>query len=127
MQLIIIVLLTMLTLLSGCATVGGSNGEIKIIGRIEKIEKTTRLYDPPIYLNAFGLIGALVSLSSVREVPTNQYVVHSEQGAIKTILTDSEFQIGDCVEIIIPHKAESQNDFRYGEAEIESSEKCASK
>jgi len=127
MRLIIIILLIILTLLSGCATTGSSNGITEITGRVEKIERTTRLNQPSDFWLIFGLIGAIIQLSNVGPVPTNRYSIRLEQGAIKTVLTDSEFQIGECVEIIIPSKWESKNDFRYGEVEIEISIKCAFK
>ena len=73
----------------------------------------------------FGPIGAIIQLSNVGPVPTNRYSIRLEQGAVKTVLTDSEFQVGECVEIIIPSKWESKNDFRFGEVEIESSINCA--
>jgi hypothetical protein len=74
-------------------------------------------------MKLLGKVGGVLGPALRQKTETRQYVVRTPTGQIMA-QSDSEFSVGDCVQVI-PGPQASGPAFRYGEAEMVRSEGCS--
>ena len=74
-------------------------------------------------MHLFGKVGSVLGPALRSKGETLQYVVRTPTGQIMA-QSDSEFAVGDCVQVI-PSTQASGPAFRYGEAEVVRSAACS--
>ena len=113
-----------LVLLPACSTPSKAERIAKTYaGKVQKVFKVVlQGHDVP----GLGLLGGRAQLFAPmlrQSSETLQYVVRTPSGQIMA-QSDDEFEVGDCVEVV-PQGDVSGPAFRYGQAKVVKSEKCA--
>jgi hypothetical protein len=115
--------------LAACASVpadrpaGEPNGDSRYSGTVQRVLRVVRQGADVPGMKLLGKVGNVLAPALRHNTETRQYVVRTPTGQIMA-QSDSEFAVGDCVQVI-PRAQASGPAFRYGEAEILRSESCS--
>jgi hypothetical protein len=92
-------------------------------GTVQKVLRVVRQGADVPGMKLLGMVGNVLGPALRQKAETHQYVVRTPTGQIMA-QSDSEFSVGDCVQVI-PSPQASGPAFRYGEAEVVRSESCS--
>ena len=92
-------------------------------GTVQKVLLVVRQGAEVPGMKLFGKVGSVLGPALRQKTETHQYVVRTPTGQIMA-QSDSEFSVGDCVQVI-PSPQASGPAFRYGEADVVRSEGCS--
>ena len=117
-------LLLILAFASGCASLGGGDGDGRIVGVVEKRTASTRFDEPSNALFALGVTGLLVR-ENIRNqgVPVFDYLIKTPEGDV-TAEVGEVYAIGDCVEVYAKPASAGARSFAWGEATMTRSSQC---
>lgn len=111
--------------LAACASVPPgepAGADSRYSGTVQKVLRVVRQGAELPGMQFLGKVGSLLGPALRQKGETHQYVVLTPTGQIMA-QSDSEFSVGDCVQVI-PRTQASGPAFRYGEAEVVRSERC---
>lgn len=110
--------------LAACASPPADNPNLdsRYSGTVQKVLRVVRQGAELPGMKLLGKVGNLLGPALRQTGETHQYVVRTPTGQIMA-QSDSEFSVGDCVEVI-PRPQASGPAYRYGEAEVVRSERC---
>jgi hypothetical protein len=110
--------------LAACASVPAEkpSGDSRYSGTVQKVLRVVRQGADVPGMKLLGKVGNALGPALRHNTETHQYVVRTPTGQIMA-QSDSEFAVGDCVQVI-PGPRASGPAFRYGEAELVRSEGC---
>lgn len=111
--------------LAACASVPAEkpSGDSRYSGTVQKVLRVVRQGADVPGMKLLGKVGNVLGPALRHNTETHQYVVRTPAGQI-IAQSDSEFSVGDCVQVI-PSVQASGPAFRYGEAEVVRSETCS--
>jgi hypothetical protein len=113
--------------LAACASVPAGQpsggGDSRYSGTVQKVLRVVRQGAEVPGMHLFGKVGSVLGPALRSKGETLQYVVRTPTGQIMA-QSDSEFAVGDCVQVI-PSAQASGPAFRYGEAEVVRSAACS--
>jgi hypothetical protein len=117
-----------LAALAACAPMpverpGGEGGGYA--GTVQKVLRVVRQGADLPGIRLLGRAGSVLAPALRQNAETHQYVVRTPSGNVMA-QSDGEFSVGDCV-AVIPRAEASGPAFRYGDAEVVSSESCTGK
>jgi hypothetical protein len=92
-------------------------------GTVQKVLLVVRQGAEVPGMKLLGKVGSVLGPALRQKAETRQYVVRTPTGQIMA-QSDSEFSVGDCVEVI-PAPQASGPAYRYGEAEVVRSASCS--
>ena len=119
----------MLLPLAACASTpadrpaGGPSVDSRYSGTVQKVLRVVRQGADVPGMKFLGKVGNVLGPALRHNAETHQYVVRTPTGQI-IAQSDSEFAVGDCVQVI-PSAQASGPAFRYGEADVVRSERCS--
>ncbi|HEV8109387.1 MAG TPA: hypothetical protein VGP97_17865 [Burkholderiales bacterium] len=124
MRVIRFALLALLPL-AACASVpvDSPRADSRYSGTVQKVLRVVRQGADLPGMHLFGKAGNVLGSALRRSTETQQYVVRTPTGQI-VAQSDSEFSVGDCVQVV-PRAQASGPAFRYGEADVVRSENCS--
>jgi hypothetical protein len=99
------------------------SGDSRYSGTVQKVLRVVRQGADVPGMKLLGKVGNVLAPALRRNTETHQYVVRTPTGQIMA-QSDSEFAVGDCVQVI-PSTQASGPAFRYGEAEVVRSASCS--
>jgi len=102
---------------------GQASVESRHAGTVQKVLRVVRQGADVPGMKLFGKVGNMLAPALRHNTETHQYVVRTPTGQIMA-QSDSEFSVGDCVQVI-PGPQASGPAYRYGEAEVVRSESCS--
>jgi hypothetical protein len=102
---------------------GESSGDNRYAGTVQKVLRVVRQGADVPGMKFLGKVGNVLGPALRHNAETHQYVVRTPTGQI-IAQSDSEFAVGDCVQVI-PSAQASGPAFRYGEADVVRSERCS--
>jgi hypothetical protein len=102
---------------------GGPSVDSRYSGTVQKVLRVVRQGADLPGMKFLGKVGNVLGPALRHNTETHQYVVRTPSGQI-IAQSDSEFAVGDCVQVI-PSAQASGPAFRYGEAEMVRSESCS--
>lgn len=102
---------------------GGASVDSRYSGTVQKVLLVVRQGAEVPGMKLLGKVGSVLGPALRQKSETHQYVVRTPTGQIMA-QSDSEFAVGDCVQVI-PGAQASGPAFRYGEAEVVRSESCS--
>lgn len=100
-----------------------SSSDSRYSGTVQKVLRVVRQGADLPGMNLLGKVGGILGPHLRQNGETHQYVVRTSTGQIMA-QSDSEFAVGDCVQVI-PRTQASGPAFRYGEAEVVRSAGCS--
>ena len=102
---------------------GGPSVDSRYAGTVQKVLQVVRQGADLPGMKFLGKVGGVLGPHLRQNSETHQYVVRTATGQI-IAQSDSEFAVGDCVQVI-PRPKASGPAFRYGEAEVVRSAGCS--
>ena len=102
---------------------GGPSVDSRYSGTVQKVLRVVRQGADVPGMKFLGKVGNVLGPALRHNTETHQYVVRTPTGQIMA-QSDSEFAVGDCVQVI-PSAQASGPAFRYGEADVVRSERCS--
>lgn len=117
--------LAILAFLPACASMKAVETQARsYAGTVQKVFRIVRQGEDLPGMRLLGRVGSVLGPVLRQSSETRQYVVRTPTGQI-TAQTDDEFSVGDCVEVIPQTDAAPGPAFRYGQAQVVRSDKCA--
>ena len=102
---------------------GAPSVDSRYSGTVQKVLRVVRQGADMPGMKLLGKVGNVLAPALRHNTETHQYVVRTPTGQIMA-QSDSEFSVGDCVQVI-PRPQASGPAYRYGEAEVVPSESCS--
>jgi hypothetical protein len=111
--------------LAACTSVPAEkpSADSRYSGTVQKVLRVVRQGADVPGMKFLGKVGSALAPALRQNGETLQYVVRTPAGQIMA-QSDSEFAVGDCVQVI-PRSQASGPAFRYGEADVVRSESCS--
>jgi hypothetical protein len=111
--------------LAACTSVPADppSSDSRYSGTVQKVLSVVRQGADVPGMKFLGKVGSVLGPHLRQNAETHQYVVRTSAGQI-IAQSDSEFAVGDCVQVI-PRPKASGPAFRYGEAEVVRSAGCS--
>ena len=111
--------------LAACASVPADKpaSDSRYSGTVQKVLRVVRQGAELPGMHLLGKVGSVLGPALRQKGETLQYVVLTSGGQIMA-QSDSEFVVGDCVQVI-PRAQASGPAFRYGEADVVRSQSCS--
>jgi hypothetical protein len=116
--------LAILTMILACAPVKVDRPARAYAGTVQKVFRITRQGQELPGIRMLGQLANVLGPAIRQSSETHQYVVRTPTGHI-IAQSDEEFSVGDCVEVIPRDDAASGPAFRYDQAQVVKSDKCA--